>query len=435
MAPYIERHTRHLCALLDHLEHVNAAQRFLDQLAASAIGTAPERAFLLLSKTCPSQIVMLTFRGLVKHRQRVKLAASAMSLTSHLSRPLAPLSVWMRARFPMENRLWVLKECRQELCLATLPVPGRIKKGTKYPYALIGTALDYRLRLYFDVLPAKTVAFQGAFSATQFHQFARKEVRGAKDKSIRTAREDKMGRLPGAIGDFFEGLDQTIQEVTPAGRRLKTKDEQELARYCIVLGLWEQVFRAGPMINSPLWVPHPKTTADEMLDLATPQMVRDMCQLSRLFFERCSDLIAIGSKVVQNPTFKGSRMVGGADADFIADHCLWDIKTSIQNRISGDWLYQLLGYVLLDFDDAYQIREVGIYMARQGVRLQWPLQDLLNMLTDTFADEAPSLEERLSVLRQEFRTMLRAAAQQQKEDLEERRRLHSQEVDPAPKII
>ena len=322
----------------------------------------------------------------------------------------------------MENRLWVVKECRQDLCMATLPVPGRIKKGTKYPYALIGTALDYRLRLYFDVLPKTTVAFQGALYAASFHDFAPKRVRGARAMTGADVGRERNG-LPGALGEFFEALDQTIQRVAPTGRRLTLKNEQELARYCIVLGLLEQVFRAGPDINSPLWIPGPKTTADEMLDLATPQMVKDMCQLSRLFFEKCPDIIAMGARVVQNPTFRGSRMVGGADADFIADNCLWDIKTSIQNRISGDWLYQLLGYVLLDFDDTHKIREVGIYMARQGVRLQWPLQDLLNMLTDTFADEATPLEEQLPVLRQDFRAMIKEAAQQQKEAVEQRKLL------------
>ena len=65
--------------------------------------------------------------------------------------------------------------------------------------------------------------------------------------------------------------------------------------------------------------------------------------------------------------------------------------------------------MLLDFEDAHKIREVGIYMARQGVRLQWPLQDLLNMLTDTCADEAPPLEERLAALRGEFRALFQAA--------------------------
>lgn len=343
-----------------------------------------------------------------------------MSLTSHLSRTTDPLSMWMRTRFPMENRISVVKSCRSQLCHATLAVPGRIKKGTKYPYNLIGTALDYRLRLYFEALPMVTVALHGAIVAAEAGHFPYRSATNGEGYLVSNSEPDIITNTPKVINEFFGGLDETMERLAPAGRQIKLKDEKELDRYCLVLGLWEQVLRAGPLINSPLWVPAPKTSAAQMLELATPQMVTDMCQLSRLFFERCGDIVALGSKVVQNPTFEGSSLVGGADGDFIAGGCLWEIKSSIHNGVDGGWIYQLLGYVILDFDDAHRIREIGIYLARQGVRLQWPLQELLDTLTGTTKAEAPPLEERLALLRQDFRAMLRAAAKQQKEDREAR---------------
>lgn len=41
-------------------------------------------------------------------------------------------------------------------------------------------------------------------------------------------------------------------------------------------------------------------------------------------------------------------------------------------------LLQLIGYVLLDFDDEYQITDVGVFAARFGYFASWPLTDLLN---------------------------------------------------------
>ncbi len=94
---------------------------------------------------------------------------------------------------------------------------------------------------------------------------------------------------------------------------------------------------------------------------------------------------------VLNPTFDGSRDVGGADADLIVDGCLLDIKARVGPRLlQGDDLYQLLGYVLLDYPDRYGIGEAGIYFARQRRMLHWPLEDLIGGLS---GGDAPPLHE------------------------------------------
>ena len=84
--------------------------------------------------------------------------------------------------------------------------------------------------------------------------------------------------------------------------------------------------------------------------------------------------------VVLNPTFSGGSYVGGADADLILDNCLLDIKCSINARIDKLQLYQVLGYVLLDFHDEYAIKRVGFYMARQCQVFIWDLDDLIGRL-------------------------------------------------------
>jgi hypothetical protein len=87
--------------------------------------------------------------------------------------------------------------------------------------------------------------------------------------------------------------------------------------------------------------------------------------------------------------------LSGADADIILDGCLIDFKATINPKFERDWLYQVLGYAFLDFEDSYHIHSVGLYLARQGVLIQWPLVTLLKDLTGASVT--------LDALREEFR--------------------------------
>ncbi len=125
--------------------------------------------------------------------------------------------------------------------------------------------------------------------------------------------------------------------------------------------------------------------------------------MSNRFYERYSEHLS--DPVHLNPTFKGSGDIGGADADLILNECLLDIKTTVVPKITNTMLYQLIGYVLLDYEDEYHIKEVGIYLARQGKTLRWDLNELLDRLhTDT---PTPSLAELRHQLRNTIQTTTR----------------------------
>ncbi|MBI3965791.1 MAG: hypothetical protein HY329_09165 [Chloroflexi bacterium] len=137
---------------------------------------------------------------------------------------------------------------------------------------------------------------------------------------------------------------------------MEQDDEDRLARYCFVLALFEELYRSG----NPVWWRAPWSAMREKgvvrawLELASPNAVDDLRQLSWLFCDRQADWHE--KTVVLNPTFAGSTHVGGADADLIVDGCLIDIKTTVQPRREVPIaLYQLLGYTLLDYDDRYGI--------------------------------------------------------------------------------
>jgi hypothetical protein len=182
------------------------------------------------------------------------------------------------------------------------------------------------------------------------------------------------------IDDFFAALEETLRQLSPVGRRLGRDDEEQLGGYCIVLAYLEELARAGQWAakRSPLFIQAPKTVST-LLALAQSHWRDDLCTLSWMAHDRLGEFFS--HPAVLNPVFEGSHDVGGADADLIVDDCLIDLKATIDPKPSADALYQLLGYVLLDYQDEHQIRSVGVYLARQGVLLRWRLDDLLIALT------------------------------------------------------
>src|SRR5207249_6127316 len=87
--------------------------------------------------------------------------------------------------------------------------------------------------------------------------------------------------------------------------------------------------------------------------------------------------------------------VGGADGDLIVDGCLIEFKTTVDpcDQIRKS-LHQLLGYVLLDYTDRYELREVGFYLSRQRVLVQWSLEELMEMMAGGSHPELPELRAR-----------------------------------------
>ena len=218
---------------------------------------------------------------------------------------------------------------------------------------------------------------------------------------FRAARNPTTQRLSAdLIKGFFNKLDEFLAAVKPANRLLKRSDEEHLARCCYVLALFENVARSGRAAESPLVLGDRKTTVSELLSIPENQWVDDLCQMSSLFYERCKEHLS--GTAILNPKFEGSRDVGGADADIILSSCLIDIKTTVNPRVTGDWLYQLLGYVLLDYGDQYRLDSVGVYLTRQGVLLQWPLNWLMSHL---IGSPSPPLEE----LRRSFKSVAQSS--------------------------
>ncbi|MET7457678.1 hypothetical protein ABZT03_38680 [Streptomyces sp. NPDC005574] len=57
-----------------------------------------------------------------------------------------------------------------------------------------------------------------------------------------------------------------------------------------------------------------------------------------------------------------------------------DRRSPGPTAVGRDEVQQLAGYLLLDYDDRYHIREVGLYLARQGALIRWTVPEVLTML-------------------------------------------------------
>jgi hypothetical protein len=58
-----------------------------------------------------------------------------------------------------------------------------------------------------------------------------------------------------------------------------------------------------------------------------------------------------------------------------------DFKTTIHPKLDPLWLYQVLGYVLLEAERHLGLEGMGFYLVRQGKFVGWTLQSLIPALT------------------------------------------------------
>ena len=286
-------------------------------------------------------------------------------------------------KFP--NTRGVVREANRALA-QTQTVRPESPPGQSVPYGELGMAVDYRIRYCFAITPYwELVAFGGA------------------DRHI-LSRDSQYGLSPTLVWCFFEELERFVGQVDPCGRALQVFQERKLNRLCFVLALFEQLFRIGPHPKNLLFSQNNMSTVAELLSIADELWIDDLCSLSNRFYDRYREHFS--DPVHLNPIFEGSRDIGGADADLILNRCLLEIKTTVTPEITKTMLYQLIGYALLDYEDEYEIKKIGIYLARQATTLRWDLNELLDRLhTDT---STPPLAELRYQLKNSIHSTIRS---------------------------
>lgn len=184
-------------------------------------------------------------------------------------------------------------------------------------YPLVGTAFDYCLRFCIAACNQGLVAEQPWVA-----EIAVKLMEGEEEE------------LPPGLS-----LEQARKGVARARELyrefLKTKVfTRQLARAALYLAALDKAYRTGP-----------ETVVIDYLRAPLRHEVEDCMRLVRAVPR---EMIVAKQRVALNPTFgEASLLVHGADADFVIDDTLIDIKTTKYYQITPAQLHQLVGYRML----------------------------------------------------------------------------------------
>lgn len=191
-------------------------------------------------------------------------------------------------------------------------------------------------------------------------------------------------------------------------------DREMAARAGWALALCVNAYRAGPAWAPlvPEMVHNGQFTVDRMLDQADDAAVAELVALRELSHEHL--IPQLTGPFSLGPTFDLSepgpaqRIAG--EADLIAGGLLVDVKTTLAPKnkaglrpdaLKAENVYQLLGYVLLDYSNQYDIDRVGIFSARYGSLTVWPLDRLTSLLAGGDFDIRAARQEVWDMMQQD----------------------------------
>ncbi|MCY4625320.1 MAG: hypothetical protein OXC99_10035 [Chloroflexi bacterium] len=276
-----------------------------------------------------------------------------LTLVGHLTKKESPVNQFLHLRFP--NTRAFLETPRKRVRAvhaennALLP---RIHE--RYQYSPLGTAIDFRIHCYFEE-PEEEI-----------------------DTLLRV-----LASRGSDADEFADYYVQRVKKIAVPGNRLEKQEEDDLNRF--IIG-WRHLS----------WYKNP-TSAMGALYGTQDYLLDDMRAMSWTFFDKCSHLLTRPFKV--SPRFEGSLDVGGAQGDLLIDGTLVEIKATIKAEVELRCLWQLLAYAMLDYWDQHGINAIALYMPRQGLYLNWDLEEALGVLC---GPNPPSIME----LRLDFNEML-----------------------------
>ena len=289
-----------------------------------------------------------------------------MSLTTELSSSKSWVNHFFKNRFDGVVRF--VRAEGPDIKALEPKVPTTLKRQA---LSRVGTAIDYCIRLEMGLRPLESQVIQEGIT--------RMELFGVENTPKEKSR-------------WADELRLNLQTMP------HNNSDEDRARTAILLAHLDAGFRSGGLWGKTMielarevrrgW------TLDDFIEIATWNESAEVVQLMRLARKALN--LDAGQDAVLGPVFAGSKYVGGADADLIIQNHLYDIKTTPNPRNGlPNAIRQLIGYVLLDWDNEYNIQGVGLYLSRQGQKVEWKLDELLaRTATDPHAS--------LSDLREEF---------------------------------
>lgn len=239
-----------------------------------------------------------------------------------------------------------------------VPLPEEVHDKRRHS-PTVGTAFDIRTRMMLG-------QFEPRYSAS---------ILGVRLFTFMYARLMKDGeRIAEMLADsFHEAEDLTIQGT-----------EEDKDRASIIFTWCEALYRAGlrALFSSLGERLHASKTVDDLFASISPAMLADVSNLraaNQAQVEQWRTMIRKGVEYTENPHFTGASLVGGADGDWFIDDTLFDCK--VKDTITAPWVHktlmQLLGYLILDLDNDYQAKCIGIWLPRQATVKTWTIEEIL----------------------------------------------------------
>jgi hypothetical protein len=185
-------------------------------------------------------------------------------------------------------------------------------------------------------------------------------------------------RTPRPVDEVLNRLRAYLALRAPVGTIGAPGVERKLARACWALGRFAEAYQTGRV---PRQLENlASMSVDDLLDMAPEHAVRDTAALAATAGDRLLPVVRAAGLAITAPVFV-DRWAG---ADILAGHCLVDVTTTARPTSERpDWFYDLLGSAWLDVDNVYDIRSVGLYLARQGTFIEWSVARLTRMLGAT----------------------------------------------------
>ncbi|KYP81757.1 hypothetical protein [Ferroacidibacillus organovorans] len=197
--------------------------------------------------------------------------------------------------------------------------------------------------------------------------------------------DQAMRRLILGLTQF--GMEDSLPEITEKyniSREIRRQysrgdnvDERGLYEACVFLGYMEAYYRSGYVRQNGYDV-----DSREVHDLS---QIADKTMDVEAFFKK-------ENRILYNPTFGDmSALVGGADADFVIDTMLVDIKTVRRLGYQAEHMRQLIGYYILskfDRDFPVEIGKIGVFFSRFNRFVYLTIADIKTVFDlDEFAEK------------------------------------------------
>ena len=259
-----------------------------------------------------------------------------LPLTGQLSYENAPISLFLAQHLPDNHE--VVQDYHRRI--TGLPRPVQPADAWRPAWPALGHAIDYRLRLSLGC-PLGDPVRAGVEAVDSSDPLP-----GAPSRETRTALATTGHYLLAVVDRFLAG---TLE-----------LEDRWLTRLCFVASFYEDVYRTGEVAPySMLGDASPHTDLRALVRAVPAYVVADIAAQMELARPVFAPFRALPQQLITcGPTFAGSTDIGGADADFVIDG------------------------LLLDYDDRYRITEVGLYLARQGAAIAWPVPELRGRLRE-----------------------------------------------------